>query len=203
MARRTAVPKTAQYSLRQVSSSPALKVRAPFRNARYKEGLGPRLCRRGHLLQRRRSRRVGLRGRQTTGHAVRRRAKCYFAPLRQRERLWPLLLAAFSCVRGVRQHMEPTSRIATCLLGQCPTAPLCRRSTQRRARAPGAVGADTGPIGLKTVFSFRVVLRSGAGNHDVGYPCAVQRADGQMVAATYFNDDPDGERYIGATIRCL
>jgi hypothetical protein len=45
-----------------------------------------------------------------------------------------------------------------------------------------------------------VTLRSGAGNHDIGYPRAVQRPDGKVVTAYYFNDHPDGERYIAATL---
>lgn len=43
-------------------------------------------------------------------------------------------------------------------------------------------------------------LRSGGGNSDMGYPRLVQRADGCLVAAYYFNDAPKGKRYIGATI---
>jgi hypothetical protein len=45
-----------------------------------------------------------------------------------------------------------------------------------------------------------ITLRSGAGNHDIGYPRTVQRADGKIVTAYYFNDRPDGERYIEATV---
>jgi hypothetical protein len=45
-----------------------------------------------------------------------------------------------------------------------------------------------------------VVLHSGAGNHDIGYPRTVQRPDGALVTAYYFNDHEDLERYIGATI---
>jgi hypothetical protein len=44
------------------------------------------------------------------------------------------------------------------------------------------------------------VLRDDAGNHDIGYPRIVQRADGAMVTVYYYNDHPDGERYIAATI---
>jgi hypothetical protein len=43
-------------------------------------------------------------------------------------------------------------------------------------------------------------LNRGAGNHDIGYPRTVQRPDGQMVTAYYWNDAPEGERYIVATI---
>lgn len=44
------------------------------------------------------------------------------------------------------------------------------------------------------------VLRGNAGNWDLGYPLTVQRQDGRLVTVYYFNDDPSGERYIGATI---
>jgi hypothetical protein len=43
-------------------------------------------------------------------------------------------------------------------------------------------------------------LRTGAGNHDLGYPRTVQRPDGKIVTAYYYNDKADGERYIAATI---
>ena len=45
-----------------------------------------------------------------------------------------------------------------------------------------------------------IVLRDDAGNHDIGYPCTIQRPDGVIVTIYYFNDQPDGERYIGATL---
>jgi hypothetical protein len=44
-----------------------------------------------------------------------------------------------------------------------------------------------------------VRLRDGAGNHDIGYPRAVQRLDGQVVVVYYWNDDAAGERYIAST----
>jgi hypothetical protein len=43
-------------------------------------------------------------------------------------------------------------------------------------------------------------LRQGAGNYDLGYPRTVQRQDGKIVTAYYYNDKADGERYIAATI---
>ncbi|MEJ7607759.1 MAG: sialidase family protein [Bryobacteraceae bacterium] len=43
-------------------------------------------------------------------------------------------------------------------------------------------------------------LRTGAGNHDLGYPRTVQRPDGKIVTIYYYNDNADGERYIAATI---
>jgi hypothetical protein len=45
-----------------------------------------------------------------------------------------------------------------------------------------------------------IILRDDGGNHDIGYPRTVQRADGKVVAVYYFNDHPDGERYIAATL---
>ncbi|MBN1639840.1 MAG: exo-alpha-sialidase [Anaerolineae bacterium] len=60
-----------------------------------------------------------------------------------------------------------------------------------RARLSADGGATWGP---------EIVLRDGAGNHDLGYPRSVQRADGQVVTAYYWNDEPDGERYIAATV---
>ena len=43
-------------------------------------------------------------------------------------------------------------------------------------------------------------LRDGAGNHDIGYPRTVERPDGQIVTAYYWNDDALGERYVAATV---
>ena len=52
-------------------------------------------------------------------------------------------------------------------------------------------------------WSEPIVLREGAGNHDIGYPRTAQLADGHLVTAYYFNDHADGERYIAATLwRC-
>ena len=45
-----------------------------------------------------------------------------------------------------------------------------------------------------------IVLRDGAGNHDLGYPRTVQRTDGTIVTVYYYNDRPNGERYIAATL---
>ena len=44
------------------------------------------------------------------------------------------------------------------------------------------------------------ILRDDGGNHDVGYPRAIERSDGKVVSAYYHNDEPDTERYIAATI---
>lgn len=45
-----------------------------------------------------------------------------------------------------------------------------------------------------------ILLRTDGGNHDLGYPRTVQRADGQLVTVYYFNHQVDGERSIEATI---
>ena len=51
-------------------------------------------------------------------------------------------------------------------------------------------------------WSSEIVLRSGGANGDMGYVRAVERTDGTLVAAYYFNDQPDGdgERFIEATL---
>jgi len=49
-------------------------------------------------------------------------------------------------------------------------------------------------------WSAPVILREGAGNHDLGYPRTVQRPDGRMVTVYYWNDDAQGERYLAVTI---
>ncbi len=43
-------------------------------------------------------------------------------------------------------------------------------------------------------------LRDDGGCSDLGYPRTIQRADGVIVTAYYFNDYPDTERFIGATL---
>ncbi|MDP6124815.1 MAG: sialidase family protein [Candidatus Latescibacteria bacterium] len=45
-----------------------------------------------------------------------------------------------------------------------------------------------------------IILRDDGGGVDLGYPRAVQRADGKVVTAYYFHDALEGERYIGETI---
>lgn len=49
-------------------------------------------------------------------------------------------------------------------------------------------------------WSDDIILRSDAGNWDLGYPRSVQRPDGKVVSVYYYNDSPDTERYIGYTI---
>ncbi len=51
-----------------------------------------------------------------------------------------------------------------------------------------------------TSWSDPITVNPGAGNHDIGYPRSVVRSDGAIVTAYYFNDHPDGERYIAATV---
>lgn len=51
-----------------------------------------------------------------------------------------------------------------------------------------------------TSWSSEITLRDDGGNWDLGYVRTVERADGKLVSVYYFNDDPEGERYIGATI---
>jgi len=45
-----------------------------------------------------------------------------------------------------------------------------------------------------------IIIRDDAGNHDVGYPRAIERPDGKVVVVYYHNDAAEGERYIAATI---
>jgi Neuraminidase (sialidase) len=45
-----------------------------------------------------------------------------------------------------------------------------------------------------------IMLRTDGGWWDLGYTRSVQRPDGKIVTVYYFNDHPDTERYIGATI---
>ncbi len=45
-----------------------------------------------------------------------------------------------------------------------------------------------------------IILRDDAGNHDIGYPRTTQLPDGTLVTVYWLNDDPEGERYIAATL---
>ena len=47
-------------------------------------------------------------------------------------------------------------------------------------------------------WSEAIALRENAGNHDIGYPRTVQLADGDIFTVYWFNDHPEGERYIEA-----
>jgi len=49
-------------------------------------------------------------------------------------------------------------------------------------------------------WSEEILLRNDGGCWDLGYPRSVQRPDGRIVTVYYYNDGPDQERYIAATI---
>ena len=49
-------------------------------------------------------------------------------------------------------------------------------------------------------WTAQTILRDDGRSWDLGYPRTVQRPDGNLVTAYYFNDDSQVERYIGATI---
>ena len=69
-------------------------------------------------------------------------------------------------------------------------------------------GYRDAPFGLRARLSAdggltwgrEIVLRQDGGNHDLGYPRTTQRPDGTIITAYYYNDDPQGERYIAATL---
>lgn len=65
--------------------------------------------------------------------------------------------------------------------------------------APCGIHARLSDDGGAT-WSDPIVLRGGAGNHDIGYPRIAQRPDGVIMVAYYFNDGPGSERYIAATL---
>lgn len=64
---------------------------------------------------------------------------------------------------------------------------------------PYGIRARLSSDGAKT-WSNEIVLRDDGGVWDLGYPRTVQRADGKIVTAYYFNDRKQPERYIAATI---
>ena len=64
-----------------------------------------------------------------------------------------------------------------------------------RAQICAKLSADEG-----ATWGDEIVLRDRAGNWDIGYPRTAQRADGRLVTAYYWNDDPRSERHIAATI---
>jgi hypothetical protein len=69
-------------------------------------------------------------------------------------------------------------------------------------------GYRAAPFGLRAKLSedqghrwgHEIILRADGGNHDLGYPRTTQRPDGLVVTVYYFNDQPEGERYIAATL---
>ncbi len=73
---------------------------------------------------------------------------------------------------------------------------LCITYANRDTRTIRAVfSSDDG----KT-WGTEYILRSGAGEPDIGYTRTVQRPDGKLVTAYYWLDEPRTERYIAATI---
>jgi hypothetical protein len=69
-------------------------------------------------------------------------------------------------------------------------------------------GRRTAPFGIRARLSSdngatwgdEIVLRQDGGSWDLGYTRSVQRPDGKIVTVYYFNDAPDHERQINATI---
>ncbi len=69
-------------------------------------------------------------------------------------------------------------------------------------------GYREAPYGLRAKISTddgktwgdEIVLRQDGGCWDLGYPRIMQRTDGKLVSVYYYNDAPDQERYIAATI---
>lgn len=57
------------------------------------------------------------------------------------------------------------------------------------------VSADSGQT-----WGDEIVIRVDGGCWDLGYPRSIQRSDGKIVTIYYFNDAPDQERYIAASI---
>ena len=49
-------------------------------------------------------------------------------------------------------------------------------------------------------WSEELTIRDDGGCWDLGYPRSVQRPDGKIVSVYYYNDNPNTERYIAATI---
>ena len=65
---------------------------------------------------------------------------------------------------------------------------------------PFSIRATLSSDGGRT-WGDHIVLRDDGASRDIGYPRAVQRTDGKVVAMYYFTDEASGpERYIGATI---
>jgi hypothetical protein len=69
-------------------------------------------------------------------------------------------------------------------------------------------GYRAAPFGIRARLSSdegktwgqEIILRDDAGNPDIGYPRTIQRPDGAIVTVYYFNNTPEGERYIAATL---
>jgi hypothetical protein len=65
--------------------------------------------------------------------------------------------------------------------------------------APYGIRARLSADGGKS-WGEEIHLRDDGGCADLGYPRCVQRPDGVIVTTYYFNDHPDTERYIAATL---
>ena len=69
-------------------------------------------------------------------------------------------------------------------------------------------GYRGGPVGIRArisddggrSWSEDIVLRRDGGDFDIGYPRAVPRSDGRIVAGYYYNTHTDGDRFIAASI---
>jgi len=69
-------------------------------------------------------------------------------------------------------------------------------------------GVRSEPFGIRARISAdrgetwgeEIILRSDGGTTDLGYPRTTLLPDGSLVTAYYFNDTPQGERYIGGTL---
>jgi hypothetical protein len=69
-------------------------------------------------------------------------------------------------------------------------------------------GCRAAPYGIRARLSKddgktwgeEITLRGKGGGRDLGYPRSAQRSDGMIVTVYYFQDEPDGDRYIAATI---
>ena len=78
----------------------------------------------------------------------------------------------------------------------------------RDGRLALTYGYRSAPYGIRArlsadegaTWSDEIVLRSQGGAWDLGYTRSLQRPDGKIATIYYFNDRPDTERYIGATI---
>jgi len=71
--------------------------------------------------------------------------------------------------------------------------------TYGRRSAPFGIRARISEDEGKT-WSREIVLRQDGGSWDLGYTRSIQRPDGKMVTIYYFNDSPEHERQIDATI---
>jgi hypothetical protein len=71
--------------------------------------------------------------------------------------------------------------------------------TYGRRIAPFGIRARISSDAGKT-WGNEIILRNDGGCWDLGYTRSMQRPDGKIVTVYYFNDAPDHERQIAATI---